>query len=323
MVESREAESTVAFISICDSNYVSRFLVMLDSLKKYIPKFTFFVVTLDNQAKDAIEKLNISNLEVVSLSDLDKELKGVIKSLQSSRKRKEFIFGLTPLLIKYLSKRDHSDYLVYVDADIYFKGNILEIMHIDGASVGIFKHDFRNFIKNLEIYGRFNVGVVYFNRGGEGKRALDWWSNKCIESTSLDMETRPDVFGDQKYLDYFPNAFKDVVIHDNHVFCKGPWNTNDLNQVGSSNYPYFFHFSGLEIGQRFSILGFRAYKWKPSPSVRNLYRDYVREIKHWEKNLKIPRKLFLDKKSLREWLKIIKYKDFLWFPDSKTLKRRD
>jgi hypothetical protein len=284
---------------------------MLDSLKDYIEKPTVFVLALDEFTQNTLDNLNIEELRVFNLTQLDFDINGKVSILRGNRCRKEFIFSLTPYLIQYLRKYSNSDYLVYVDADIYFKGSPLHIINTNGTTVGIFGHCFGEKSKHLEIYGKYNVGVIYFRSDDKGLRILNWWAKKCFESTSLDLRLNPKVFGDQKYLDVFPEKFQGVCTHYDYCYGKGPWNAHDLKSDLESNASFFFHFSGLEIGTRFAVLGYRAYASKPTRSTRNFYRKYLQKLSEWERNLQGYERGGLEKKSIREWLKIIKFQDFV------------
>lgn len=317
LTSSEERTPSMSFISICDIKYLSRFLVMLESLREYIANSPIFIVTLDNLSQSQLEILDLPNLNIIALDELNMELDGVVDDLASDRQYKEFIFALTPFLLLFLSKRVKSDFLVYVDADVCFVGDPLQIMRFRTATLGIFGHQFSDRAKHLEKYGKYNVGVVYFSRLEESERALAWWSEKCLESTSLDLISNPRVFGDQKYLDDVPLMFSGVEIHANQNYCKGPWNTNEIPDKGESSHPFFFHFSGLEIGRRIAIMGLRAYGWKPTEGTKDFYREYVLRVMHWESRLWNQQAFGIQKKGIREWLRIVKFRDYVWLRSGK------
>jgi hypothetical protein len=303
---------TISIISVCDTNYASRFLVMAESLRQYNSRAPIYVLALDSACQRTLELVNLPNLYIVSLNQLNIELEGVVEFLEGSRGRKEFIFSLTPFLLKFLSKCVDSDYVFYVDADIYFHGAPDHILKDRTAVAGIFSHQFRSASKHLEVYGIYNVGVVYFRRDPKGWQVLDWWAEKCLESTNLNLEIEPKVFGDQKYLDFFPENFRGVETHPDYIYCKGPWNTNDMSPFRNSKNFFFFHFSGLEIGKRMAVLGFRAYSWRPTGSTRKFYKAYVRKVRRWDKKLCIHSNA-VGVKAFKEWLKILKFCDFIFY----------
>lgn len=302
---------TMSFVSICDSNYISRFLVMLDSLRENLENPQVFVLALDDFTECVFERLKDINVRVISLTQLNSEFSGKIEKMRESRDRKEFIFSLTPYLIQYLAIKANPNFLVYVDADIYFQGSPLQIMNTNDAVVGIYGHSFGKMAKHLEIYGKYNVGIVYFKNDHLGLGALEWWAIQCYESTSLDLRLNPEVFGDQKYLDYFADNFDGVYTHEGYSYGKGPWNSPDLSADLSSRAPFFFHFSGLEISKNFAILGYRAYSFRPTRATRNFYKEYISKVKWWDVRLAILQDKRRLSKPFKEWLKVLKYLDFV------------
>ena len=311
VVSQDRAKTTISVISICDSKYASRFLVMAESLRKHTSSVPIYVLALDSTCERMLKLIDFPDVHVVTIDQLNIELEGIVEVLEGGRGRKEFIFSLTPFLIKYLSNCVDSDYLFYVDADIYFNGSPDDIVQDKKAVVGIFGHQFRNGLKHLEVYGIYNVGVIYFRRNLEGLQVLNWWAENCLDSTSLNLELAPNVFGDQKYLDSFPIKFRGVVTHSSYVYCKGPWNTNNMSHFRNTNDFFFFHFSGLEIGKRIAVLGFRAYSWKPSRSTRQFYRAYIGKVRQWDKKLHISANT-IGRKAFKEWIKIFKFCDFIY-----------
>lgn len=52
----------------------------------------------------------------------------------------------------------------------------------------------------------------------------------------------------------------------------------------NGNNLIYFHFSGLRIFKYFYMMGYNSYSWRPNKVIRrNLYADYVREIRKWDK----------------------------------------
>ena len=100
----------------------------------------------------------------------------------------------------------------------------------------------------------------------EGEYVRKWWEERCIEWCFARVEDNK--FGDQKYLDDWPERFATLVhVLQNQGLALGPWN--------AIRFPYnnsvFYHFHDLKIISRklFSIgfyklpLAFKEYVYKP------------------------------------------------------------
>ena len=82
------------------------------------------------------------------------------------------------------------------------------------ASVVLTPHRFSlpEFLAYEPSVGRFNAGFVAFNNVRDGREALNWWMNRCLEGCPA----RPDGdrYADQKYLNAIPKMFRDVAVSE-------------------------------------------------------------------------------------------------------------
>jgi hypothetical protein len=89
--------------------------------------------------------------------------------------------------------------------------------------------------------GQYCVQFMTFTRDG-GETVRKWWEERCIEWCFARFEDGK--FGDQKYLDDWPERFGGVVhILQDKELALAPWN--------ASRFPYggavFYHFHGLRL----------------------------------------------------------------------------
>jgi len=69
----------------------------------------------------------------------------------------------------------------------------------------IHEHRFSPEQKDLEIYGKYNVGLLMFKNDQRGMTVLKWWKDKCNEWCYGRLEK--DRYGDQMYLNQFQTKF--------------------------------------------------------------------------------------------------------------------
>src|SRR3546814_15041181 len=109
--------------------------------------------------------------------------------------------------------------------------------------------------------GQYCVQFMTFNRHG-GEHIRHWWESRCIEWCFARFEDGK--FGDQKYLDDWPERFgNDVHVLGHEAWTQAPWN--------ATRFPYsqsiLFHFHGLRLGPR-GLLDRKSVVWGKSVSVR-------------------------------------------------------
>ena len=241
----------------------------------------------------------------------------ILVSIEASRPRLEFIYALTPFIVKYFQEIFPTSQITYVDADLLFYGKVEVLTNLAaGYDVGITPHRFKEEMRHLEKFGRYNVGLVQFNETEGSQRVLDFWIKACVESTSTVVS--PNVFGDQKYLDSF-QEYGAIFVFDSPGVNAAPWNTDvvlfdeDENYISVKNEQlYFFHFSGLKIFKRFAMLSYIYYEWKPDKSVKNhVYRKYILKVISVEMKLYGYRKYDDRRVNFRQSIRFLINGDFL------------
>lgn len=281
----------------------------------------------DREAQIRVVLHNASDLELikpylsetcnfVTLDELRKKYH-ILVSLEASRPHLEFIYALTPFIVKYFQENFPTSQITYVDADLLFFGKVEVLTNLaSGYDVGITPHRFEEEMRHLEEFGRYNVGLVQFNATEGSQHVLDFWIKACTESTSTVVS--PNVFGDQKYLDRF-QEFGEVFVFDSPGVNAAPWNTNSVLLDEDTNYIlveneqlYFFHFSGLKIFKRFTTLSYIYYEWKPEKSIKDhIYEKYILKVISAEMKLYGHRKYDDRRVSFRQRIRFLINGDFL------------
>lgn len=244
------------FCTLFDSNYLDKGLALYDSLKKNCDKFRLYVFAFDNLCKKILKDMNLESLIVISLEEFETDQLLKIKKERSSA---EYCWTCTPVIIEYVLDRFKEKICTYLDADIYFYNSpdiLLNEMKKEKKSIILVRHNFpktQKGKKEAEEVGKYCVEFNTFKNDENGRKALFWWKEKCLEWCFAKKEINR--YGDQKYLDYFEKLFEKVYILKNYGAGVAPWNLHLYKQLQKNNLKFqystqdfevvFYHFAGI------------------------------------------------------------------------------
>jgi len=196
---------------------------MYDSLKAHTPCFHLYIFAFDNLAYDILTKLKLENTTIISLKEFENDdLLGV----KSSRTRAEYCWTCTSSTIDYVFETYNVPSCSYLDADLFFYASpeILINEIPKSKSVLITEHRFSEFARIFEQKraGRFCVQFITFNNIIESRAILKKWALQCIDWCYARYEGGK--FGDQKYLDTWPDEYPNVHILEHQGGGVAPWN---------------------------------------------------------------------------------------------------
>ena len=275
-----------SYATYFDVNYLPRALSLFQSLRAHGDESDIYALLLDDSTEAFLAASDL-RVETISLRMLEDRYPQLL-SVKATRSKMEYIFTLTPWLMKYVAETTQNDLVIYLDADLYFFDDPkLVITDMANADVGIIEHKYPKAIqKSLAKYGKFNVGWVGIRKSSSGMECLNWWAEKCLDWCS----DKPDQgrYADQGYLDAFPQKFSGVKILESQGFNLAPWNSQRKNIVkkldsltvsGTDARLVFFHFHGLKrIGRRF-ITSHLSYMGLTDRSlVTHLYIPYANSL---------------------------------------------
>ena len=206
-----------------DRGYLAQGVALWRSLGRHDAAAQLTVLALDADATRVLRGFGEERLRVIDLAELLAADAG-LAAVQATRSRTEFIFALTPCLVRHLLDTEHKiQRLVYLDADLFFFSDAAPIWReLGGNSVLITPHRYPAWHDDSARYGRFNVGVVGFRRDAAGRACADLWREQCLASTALTGDG--ELFGDQKYLDAWPAKFSGVAECAHPGINAAPWN---------------------------------------------------------------------------------------------------
>ncbi|NDC23251.1 MAG: glycosyl transferase [Proteobacteria bacterium] len=239
-----------AFCTLFDIGFAPQGIALLQSIEKFMPEADRIVLAMDEQVPVLLRKVFGSSVHVIPLSDLETP---ELLNVKPTRSRGEYCWTLTPFLPDYVLRNfSNIDTVTYVDADVWFLSSpqlILNELQLSGKQVLITEHGYDPKYDQTQNCGRFCVQFTSFQRSEGAREVLDWWKSRCLEWCFARFEDGK--FGDQKYLDVWPDLFANSV----HVYTKpqhtlAPWNVEwYLNSSMSSKTarPVLYHFHGLRL----------------------------------------------------------------------------
>ena len=269
------------YVTYFDSNYLSRGLVMYRSLLRHGGAFHLWIICFDDLVYDLLTKLGLENVTLIPLNRFEDE---ELLRIKPQRSRVEYCWTCTPSTALYvLNTEPHVDAITYLDADLMFFASPEPIFaEAKDASILLTEHRYLPEFNQSRDSGIYNVQFMTFRRNSEGLRALNWWRDRCIEWCFARVEDNK--FGDQKYLDDWPDRFSGVHILQHPGAGVAPWNSAQYafekidNKVYVENQPLiFYHFHALKI-YPFNI-GYSCGIYPIPLKVRNcIYSLYFQEI---------------------------------------------
>lgn len=272
------------FCTYFDRGYLSRALVLHDSLVATGIDFRLTALCLDDEAQAVVEGIGAPTLQAVGLDQLEVHDPALLEAKQL-RSTYEYYFTLGPSFMRYLFERDGLPHLTYLDADMCFYSSPEPLFDESAdAAVVVVGHRFPARLRHLEECGHFNVAWVGFANDPDGRACLDWWHDRCLEWCFDRVEG--DRFADQKYLDQFPIRFARVYELQHPGADVAPWNVCDPSlcwdgaQFTVAGHPLiFFHFQGLrQLGNRLFDMSLAQYGNRGTRAIRQLYRGYTHSL---------------------------------------------
>jgi hypothetical protein len=207
-----------------DKNYLVKAIALMESLNTHEKRpFVLYAVCLDEISRIVVEKIRLPNVVPIPLHKIELRDPALAKA-RGDRSLMEYYWTLTPSVMYWLFNNNPDiPSLTYIDADMYFFSSPDPVFEeFEGYSVVIHEHRFPEEFKFLEIHGRYNVGLLCFRRDSAGLKVLSWWRDRCLEWCYARLEDGK--FGDQLYLDSWPQEFAGVKVLEHIGAGVAPWN---------------------------------------------------------------------------------------------------
>lgn len=280
------------FCTLFDSVYLSRGLAMYNSLSRHCKDFHLYIFAFNDKCHSILQSLKLPNVTVISLSDFEDE---ELLKVKPSRTRAEYCWTCSSSTVLYVLNNYDVDHCTYLDSDLFFFSSPQSLLDEMGdKSVLITPHRYTPKYDQSEKTGIYCVQFVTFKNDILGRKVLDWWRNACLEWCYARFEEGR--FGDQKYLDDWPERFEGVHVLQNLGGGVAPWNMQQYEFekmedkiIGTElktnkKFPVIFlHFHSFVFVTP-NFFSPRPYYKRNDSSISLLFKPYAKEIKQIRAN---------------------------------------
>ena len=263
------------FVTLFDLLFLPQGLALHRSMERHSGNYTLWILCMDDEVHEILSLMKLPNVQLLQLSLVEtKELERV----KLERTVGEYCWTVTPFAPKFVFDSDISvKRVTYLDADLWFRKSPAPIFHEfdnSGKDVLITDHAYSPEYDLSEESGQYCGQFTTFTREG-GEPVRKWWEERCIEWCFARYENGK--FGDQKYLDDWPERFqKQVHVLSNQGWTLAPWNAN--------RFPYsngiFWHFHGLRLTEKHSkaMVQLTTEYSIPSITKKQIYEPYLDDL---------------------------------------------
>lgn len=236
------------FVTLFDNNFLSIGMCLHASLLEHGQPFHLWILCLDEIVERNLMQLSLPHVSLIPLREVEDER---LLAVKPTRSKGEYCWTLTPFTPKFvLDRAPQVQRITYVDADLFFFKSpkiLLDEFEQSDKHVLITDHAYAPEYDRTSKSGRFCVQFMTFRSSPEGLVVLNWWQDRCIEWCFDRYEDGK--FGDQMYLDQWPELFPNYV----HILKQvhntlAPWNVDYF--LSKSSYfsdPVFYHFQSFRI----------------------------------------------------------------------------
>lgn len=277
----------INFVTLFNSNYLSRGLAMYESLLTHCPNFHLYVVAFDDDTFNYFQNFPQKKITAISLKQFEDDK---LLQIKSTRSAAEYCWTCTASTVLYAINTFSLEHCIYIDADMCFYSNPQSLIdEWSDKSILLTEHRYTTNYDQSAISGKYCVQFVGFKNNDDGLEALTYWRNACIDWCYARAEDGK--FGDQKYLDDWQTRFKNVHVLNHLGGGIAPWNMQQYHFIEDKGKiigiekatktvfdAVFFHFHGLKVYQDlcFSLTG-EEYKMNES-ALKLFYLPYANQL---------------------------------------------
>ncbi len=228
----------LVFCTLFDSNYIDKGITLYRSMEQCMEDFRLYIFAFDQKCFDILKAEDYPHAVIVPLEEFET---AELLEAKKTRTRAEYCWTCTPWTIRHVLERYHEKICTYIDADMRFFSSpqsVFDQMHAQDKSVIIVSHGYADEASARYAFDRTGVYCVEFNtfvNDENGSEALSWWAERCLEWCYYAVPGTTEWYGDQKYLNVFPEKFKGVMVCDHFGVGFAPWNIKLAEYVRSDD----------------------------------------------------------------------------------------
>lgn len=267
---------------ITDHSYVARVLCLYRSLQPWLGDKRFGFFCIDDGAAELLEPLRLPYATVLRHAGF---ASAALKQAKLNRKLNEYCWTCKPAALQYaFTTWPELDWAVYLDGDMMAFDDPDLALAPHEAHILLTPHRYSpTFVKWQAVAGVHNGGYAAFRNTLEGRAALGWWTERCLELCPA-VPTR-GVYADQTYLDNMPDKFVGVVGSEQKGLNAAPWNIENYRVAEREGGIYcdqdpllIYHFQGMRLyGARLYDM-YAADHRLPADVVRHIYRPHLQAL---------------------------------------------
>jgi len=260
------------YVTLFDARFLPQGLALHQSLLTHGGNAQLWVLCLDRPCLEALHRLALPHVHLLDLEHLES---AELRQAKAERTRAEYCWTLTPWAIQWVLEADAGiERVTYLDADLWFLDSpapLLEELDASGKAVLITPHAFAPQFDTARCSGRFCVQFITFVRS-HSATVLTWWRDQCLQCCTA--SAADGVYGDQKYLDQFPQLFAaQVHVLRQEGLALAPWNACRFPASSAA----FYHFHGVRLLADHALLLGGVYVI-PRATLRSIYRPYREQL---------------------------------------------
>ena len=260
------------YVTLFDSGFLPQALALHASMQRHVRDHCLWMLCMDEPAHALLTRMNLPDVRLLRLADVETP---ALLAVKPGRGRGEYCWTLSPFAPRFVMDAEPSAQRVtYIDADLWFRkhpGPLFAELEASGAGVLITDHGYAPEFDQSATSGQYCVQFMVFERE-RGESVRHWWQERCLEWCFARLEDGK--FGDQKYLDDWPQRFgAQVHVLADQALTQSPWN--------ATRFPYsqaiFYHFHGLRIApnRRIDLAPIHPI---PPVVIENIYEPYLADL---------------------------------------------
>ncbi|KAF1679079.1 MULTISPECIES: hypothetical protein [Bacillus] len=276
------------FSTLVSRTHVFKLQPLIQSLHESCSDFHLYVLCVDPKAYELLQYPEWEHVTLVQLYEVETP---ELLEAKNNRTFHEYCWTLKPaFLFHVMTNWDDAEYFAHMDTDLFFFSDP-ELIFAENPNASLFLTDHNNskrFMSYYERTGRFNTGFVGTRNVREAYEAVWQWRQECISYCTVDMDAERKTYGDQRYVEKWPEQFEHVHIIKSIGVNTALWNIEKYKVSKRNGKVYvnespliFYHFSGLTLvtENEFNLCWF--YHIDDENTVDLIYMPYILQLKKW------------------------------------------